>query len=389
VDARRLAVAAVERMGVERAIPALADAVTGDPNETVRLRAATALAHQTSDEIARRALVRAVSDPNSDVAIVAARAIATRHEPEVVAALQQRLGAGDERVQEVVEAALADLHRDDPTPFVDWMMGVDVPDRLAPAVRVLARMANPATLPLLRELLRSRSATVRAAAVRAVATLDIADVAESIDEMAQDPSEDVRVAMVEAVQWTANTLTRWAKLRRDPSARVRAQIATALERTHGPSARSSHKALEGMLGDGSPVVRAAALGSLAASSDPDGLGAFSRLWPQATLETRLALRREPRARAISELLGARLSSSADPKERKSAVIALGAFGAPGCAAQILPALRDPSPEVRVAAIDTLAAIDDGDTRARIAAMLGDPEADVQEAARRSLLHTGG
>jgi HEAT repeat protein len=390
VDARRLAVAAIERIGHGRAIPALADALTGDPNETVRLRAATALAHQASDEVARRALVRAVADPYSEVAIVAARAIATQPDPQVSAALQQRLGGGSERVQEVIEGVLADLHRADPAPFIDWMMGADVPDQLTPAVRVLARMTSPATLPLLRELLRSRFPSVRAAAVQAVLDLDdVAEVAGEMDAMAQDPSEEVRIAVVDAVKWSASALTRWAQLRRDPSVRVRARMATALERSHPPSAKSSHKALEGMLGDASPVVRAAALASLAASPDPDGLRAFGRLWQKAAPDTRVSLRSEPRALSISEGVAARLSTSADPATRKSAVVALGAFGAPGCAARVLPALRDPSPDVRVAAIHALGSIDDADARARIAEMLADPEATVQEAARRSLLHTVG
>jgi HEAT repeat protein len=389
VATRRLAVIAIERIDVERGIPVLADAATGDPNETVRLRATAALALQGSDQMARRGLIRAASDPNSDVAIVAARAIAMHKDPEVLTALLRRLGAGSDAVQEVVEEALADLYRDDPTSFADWMMGVDVPDRLTPAVRVLARMASPATLPLLRELLRSSSASVRAAAVGAIANLDVPDAASSIDDMAEDPSEDVRLAVVEAIQWNANSLTRWARLRRDPSVRVRVRIVTVLERAHGPSAKSAHRALEGMLGDGSPLVRAAALASLAASPDPDGLRAFGRLWPQAAPDTRGALRNEPRAVEISDRVTTRLSSSSEPAQRRSAVVALAALAVPGYASRIIPALRDPSPDVRIAAIHALAAGDDADARARIAEMLADPEATVQEAARRSLLHTVG
>lgn len=395
VDARRIAVGALARIGLERATPALADAVTGDPDERVRVAAAAALAHRTSDELARRALARAVADPSSEVAVVAVRAIAARREPEVALALQQRLGAGAGPVQGVVEAALADLHRDDPGPFVDWMMGVDVPDRLAPAVRVLARMHSPATLPLLRQLLLSQSAAVRAEAVLAVADFDPGGEGDGgqelrwLDEMAQDPSEDVRLAVVDAIRWAPTALTRWAQLRRDPSVRVRARVAGALERADGASAKSAHKALEGMLGDAAAPVRAAALASLAGSPDPGGLRAFARLWPQAALDTRTSLRDDPRATAVAERVASRLFISPDPSERKGAVVALAAFGAPGCAARVVPALQDPSPEVRVAAIHALRTLDDANARARIADMLADPEAAVQEAARRSLLPTVG
>jgi HEAT repeat protein len=389
VDARRIAVAALERIDLERATPSLADAATGDPNETVRMRAAAALSRRASDEIARRALARAVADPNSEVATVATRAIASRREPEVVDALQQRLGAGSEELQKVIEAALADIHRHNPAPFIDWMMGVEIPDQLTPAVRVLGRMATPATLPLLRELMRSRSVGVRAASIQAVAEIDPSWGAEALDEMAQDPSEDVRLAVVDAIEWTAVGLTRWAQLRRDPSVRVRERVAAALEHTQGMAAKSAHKTLEGMLGDPSPAVRAAALISLAASVDPAGLRAFARLWPQTAIDTRAALRADPRTLSVSERVSARLSASTDPGERNAAVVALTAFAAPGCAARVAFALRDPSPEVRVAAIYALGSLDDAEARARIADLLGDPEVAVQEAARRSLLQTVG
>ncbi|MBV9947521.1 MAG: HEAT repeat domain-containing protein, partial [Myxococcales bacterium] len=320
VEARRLAAAAVERMGAIRAVPALVDAATGDPNETVRLRATIALASRASDEAARRGLVRAVADPHSEVAMVGARAVAGRREPDVIHGLHKRLGAGSVRVQEVVEAALAELHREDPTPFLDWMMGVDVPDLLTPAVRVLSRMGNPATLPLLRELLRSRSVSVRAAALRAIARIDAAEAAAAADAMAQDPSEDVRTAVVDALEWTPQALTRFAQLRRDPSVKVRAELARALGRPREatPATKSVHRALEAMLGDASPAVRAAALASLAASPDADGLRAFLTHWPQVTLETRAALRDEPRSVELRARLVMRLGSSSDPAERKAA-----------------------------------------------------------------------
>jgi HEAT repeat protein len=389
VEARRLAVAALQRLALERATPVLADALTGDPNETVRLAAAEALSGRASDEIVRKALVGAIADPNSDVAIVAVRAVENRREREVVSALQQRLGVGAPEVQEVVETALARLHRDDPMPFLDWMMGFDVPDLLTPAVRVLARMGSPETLPLLRELLRSQSASVRATAVRAVANLPVADAVTALESMAQDPSEDVRKAVVDAITWNATTLTRLALLRRDPSVPVRVGVATALQRVTGASAKNAHKALESMLTDASAVVRAAALASLAGSADAEGLRAFGRLWPQAALDTRLALRSESRVGSLSQRMATRLVSSADPAERKTAVVALGALGGTEFAAHVAPALRDPAPEVRVAAIQALASVDDAKVRALITEMLTDPDAVVQEAARRSLLYNVG
>jgi HEAT repeat protein len=387
--ARRVAIEGLARLGLERAVPVLCDAATGDPNESVRLRAARALGDNVSDEGARFALIRAVADPNSEVAIAAVRALAARREPQVVSALQARLGAGAEELQEVVESTLADLFRDEPFSFVDWMMGVDIPDLLAPAVRVLARMASPAMLPLFAELVRSGSALVRAETVRALAQLPFATVGALIEEKAQDPSEDVRLAVVDAVGSTADALTRLAMLRRDPSARVRARAATALERLKGPPARGAHRALEAMLEDASPVVRAAALASLAGSRDPDGLRAFGDAWTSAALDARLELRAEPRAAALSDRLAIRLTSSPDPRERRCAVVALGAFAVSGFQTHVAPALRDPSPDVRIAAVQALASVDDPAIGTAIAEMLADPEGEVREAARRTLVRSAG
>ena len=70
-------------------------------------------------------------------------------------------------------------------------------------------------------------------------------------------------------------------------------------------------------------------------------------------------------------------------------MAIGALHAPGFATLILPALRDPSPEVRISAIQVLAVVDEEDVRARISEMVSDPEAAVQETARRLLVRTVG
>lgn len=389
VSARLLAVQGLAQLGFERAVPALCDAATGDPDEAVRLRATRALGPSAADGGARRALVRAIGDPSSLVAMAAARAVTQVRGPDVTAALERRLGAGTEELRDVVEETLADLHRDDPTPFVDWMMGVDVADLLAPAVRVLARMANPTMLPLFERLLRHGSPLVRVETVRALARLPFTDVVKQIEAATQDPNEDVRLAVVEGAAGIPDALTRLAMLRRDPSVRVRTAAASSLEHLRGASSRGAVRALEAMLADASPLVRAAALTSLAGSREPEGLLAFGQAWGRVSLDARLDLRREPRAAAISDRIARRLTSSSDADERRCAITALGAFAAPGCAAWIVPALGDPSAEVRIAAIQALASTDDAQARQAVSNMVSDPDSGVREAARRTVVRSVG
>ncbi len=389
VDARRLAVAALGRLHGPRVVEVLGDAVVGDPDETVRLRAANALVTRTDEPAARAALVRAVGDPNVDVVRVTLAALSRRREPEVAAALVRRLGAVPNELVEPLETAVATVHADDPMPFLDWMMGHDVPELLVPAVRVLGRIAHPSTLPLLRELARSRSDALRAASVTALAKLPGAEVARAIEELAQDPSEDVRIAVLEATTWTPDAVLRTAAVRRDPVVRVRAAAARSLARAIPGGERSAMRALEGMLDDASPVVRAAALVSLVALGPGEALLAFGRAWPTTALEVRLALRDDPRRADLSVRLAAILSSTSDVEQRRCAVVAIGAIGSDGFHVHVLPALADPSPAVRLAAIQSLAAVDEQGVRARIRELLSDPDPTIRDAARRSLVRTVG
>lgn len=387
IATRRLAVRALARMRGDRPLEILGDALSSDPDEGIRLAAAEALSVHAGEPAARRALVRAISDPNGDVAVAAVRGLSTRHEREVVSALMRRLGGGEPRVQDLVESALAELHRDDPMPFLDWFMGVDIPELLVPGIRVLQRLGNPITLPLLQQLAQSRSASVRAATVRALGALPLPEASAAVDAMTQDPHEDVRLGVLDVLMASPDAVMRSAPLRRDPSLKVRVRAAVVLERPTGSDAKGAVRALEAMMDDGSPEVRAAALASLAGTSDRDGLRAFGRLWGETALDTRHEFRSEPRAAALSERIAARLTSSGDPVERRAAVVALGAFGATGYEAFVEPALRDPAAEVRLAAVQALAATRDEKARAKLSAMLTDPEPAVRDAARRSMLRS--
>jgi HEAT repeat protein len=238
--------------------------------------------------------------------------------------------------------------------------------------------------PLFGELLRSRSPLVRSETIKAMAQLPFSDVADILVARAEDPSEEVRLAVVEALGSSARALTQLAMLRRDPSIRVRVTAARALERLGGTSGRAALRALEAMLDDSSPAVRAAALASMAGSREAGGLRAFAEAWARASLDARLELRSEPRAAALSDRIAGRLASGLEVDERRCAVVALGAFAVPGFAAHLLPALWDPSPLVRIAATHALAAVSDPGVQQALQKMLADPDGDVRDAATRAL-----
>lgn len=388
VESRRFAVRALGRLRGGRSVDVLADVLSSDPAEDVRLQAADALRDRASDAIARSALTRAVGDPSPDVAVRALEALAGRREPEVGRALARRLGAGPPEVQRRVESTLAALHRDDPSPFLDWMMGVDAPELLVPAVRVLEEMASQSTLPLLCELVKSRAPVLRAAAAKALGALPQPDFAV-LDSMAEDPSEEVRLAVLDTIVWTGESLLRANMLKNDPSVKVRTALAVSLDRFQGPATKTALKVVTSLLEDAAPAVRAAALVTLMGSGDPAGLHAFAQAWPSTTLDARFAVRAEPRAQEVVERLSARLTSSTEAAFRRSTVLAMSALGTADLQERLIPSLRDPSPDVRVAVIQALAALNQPSLRALLADMLLDPDVSVREVARRSMLRTVG
>ncbi len=385
--ARRFAVRALARLRGGRSSDVLADALSYDPSEEVRVQAASALAPRVDDPVARAALAKGVGDPSTEVASSCVRALARREEPEIAVALAKRLGAGAPEVQALVETTLADVHRGDPWPFLDRIMGADVPELLVPAVRVLERMAHPDTLPLLAELAKSEAAVVRAATVRALGALPVREAADVVDGMAQDPSEEVRLAVLETIIWSGDSLLRANPLRRDPSVRVRVALATSLDRFEGAATKSALSLVVALASDASSLVRASALVTMMASRDEAGLRAFAKAWAEASLDTRFDVRTEPRGPRVEAGLLLRLASETDAEARRAAVTAIGALGAPGFATRLLPSLRDPSPEVRVAVVQALAGMDEPEVRTRLAEMLSDPDTSVREVARRSMLRS--
>lgn len=388
VEARLVAVEALSRVRHDRSIDLLADVLGGDPAERVRLRAARALARAQDDAVARRALVRAIADPSVDVTLVAVRALGEARDASAAASLHKRLGLGTPEVNAAIEEAIASIHRTDVIGLLDRMMGEDRPEALAAAVRVLERIASREALPLLEQLVLSRDALVRSASVRACAAIAGREAARIVDKALEDPSEDVRVTALEALAASCSeaALERLSALRGDPSVVVRVRLARVLA---GFPAGAAAPLLEALATDVAAPVRASALATMLASCEAASLAAFARHWPKAAIDTRHELRDDPRAATITDRLAGVLGASVEPEQRAAAVAGISALAAPGWPLRLVLALRDPSPDVRIAAVRALAPVDDDDVRARVGALLADPDERVRESARRAQMRVVG
>jgi HEAT repeat protein len=383
---RRAAAEALAGIQGDGQVLIFAEALGADPDDAVRLRCAEVLARRVDNDVARNALIRAVEDPNPQVAGAAVEGLRTRRDPEVARVLFRRLGAGSLHVNQAVEQALAELYRDDPVGFVDRAMGTDRPAATLATIRVLELLAHPSTLPLLRELMKSQDAEVRAAGVRAAAKTGLPEVGALIGRMLDDPHEAVRIGTLEVIaQEGPSALVRLASARADPSVAVRSRLAQLLERFPGTA---SLKTIDTLLEDASAQVRASALVTLLSFADAESLRRFSAVWQKAAHDTIQQVQQESRGPAVTRKLTHLLSSGGDGTTRELAVTAIAALASEGYEQLLLPVLRDPRTAVRLAAALTLAQSKVPDVQKRVSELMEDPEFAVREAVREALARRG-
>ena len=378
-SSRRAAVEALASLRDTPPIAALSAALGADPDESVRLRCTEILARHVDDNQARGALLRAVADPSAHVAVSAIGALRGRREPPVVHALFKRLGAGSALVSDAVEQALAEYYREDPTSFVDRSLGSDRPAVIAAAVRVLERLADPRSAPLLERMLKAQDPEVRAASVRALASTAPQTAARSLQSMIDDPNELVRVAAYEVLSTSGpEALSRLLQARSDPAVVVRRRLCQVIDRFGYAVAAP---VLEELCDDASPRVTASALMTLASFASRESLRLFAARCSAASAEGVTELRAEPRAQTTTSKLGKLLIAGGDAGLREAAVVAIAALATPRHEQLLLPALRDPRGNVRLSAARALASCELPEIQERVAELVDDPESSVREAVR--------
>lgn len=384
---RRAAIETLAGMRGDAHLSVFADALGTDPDESVRLRAAQVLARFVDDEGARAALVRAVADPYPAVAVASIEGLRARRDPEVAKALLRRLGAASASVNQAVEEVLAELYHNDLRDFLDLTLASDRPGAIVAAIHVLELICDPASLPVLRQLLRSESAEIRAAAVRAVLKSGADEAGQLVATMFDDPHELVRMAALEVTASQGEgAAPRMAASRGDPSAAVRSRLCHLLERYSDARAKAL---VESLCDDVSAAVRASALLTLASYADAESLTRFTRICAEASAETLSALRSESRIHAVTRKLSALLVAGGDSALREQAVLAIAALAAEDHEQLLLPMLRDPRANVRLATARALASSEQRETQRRLAALADDPDANVREAAQSVMQRATG
>ncbi|HTS72979.1 MAG TPA: HEAT repeat domain-containing protein [Gaiellaceae bacterium] len=241
------------------------------------------------------------------------------------------------------------------------------------AVEALERLPGDAgSVVALRRMLVDPDASVRSAAIRALALLD-PDAPQTLDASAQDDATDVREELGRAAcTLDAETVE---SLLDDRAAEVREAAVRAL--VHCPDAVPLSRLLDS-LGDESWHVRRAACDAVAAA----GGDAAGHALIDALLDSRIEVRGRALV-ALERLYGDRLEAAlegnlAQANNRLRGVL-IGLLGGRGRGEVALRYLRDPAPEVRIAVVHALAVVDSLGAEQALRALAADSDPAVRNA----------
>jgi HEAT repeat protein len=201
----------VQSPSVERGVAVLI-ALLRDESPDIRRTAAESLG-KIGDQSALPAVLPLLSDPMPAVRSAAAQALGRLASPTdeaVIAGLSRLLADPDDGVRQAAALAIGDIE---------------------PPPRLMVGVAD---------LLRSSDVQVRRAAVRALLSLDTAQVVRWLLPLLADPDADVRQAAVAALGFSGDARAAtalWKRLVEDPSPAVRAEAAYHLGKLSGLDTR--------------------------------------------------------------------------------------------------------------------------------------------------------
>jgi HEAT repeat protein len=334
----------------EEMVPVLTDGLAS-PNPAVRMLACeciSALGH-----LAAAPLIEAViADPNPEVRTVAINALVRLGGDAAVPAISRCLLDPEAVVREAAAAALCRMDVDRVT---DALLGLLQSSSIPPRTALTIARANPhpALHPFIVSSLGDPSASVRRAAVEALARQPTVDVVGTLEPLLRDPDVDVRRSVV----------TILGGLR---SRRVRQLLVTQAE------------ADPETLGE---VVRA--IGKLGDTTNiPFLAGLFDREGTDLKLGVIEALRdiNDP---ATEPFLSKQLGNS-DPTIRRAVVLALGTSRSPNALTQLAAVARDPDPTVRSAVAAVLGGVEGPQAQDALTRLAHDQSRTVAALARQAL-----
>ncbi len=381
---RKRAVAALANLETPMAVEALAASLRHDPDRQVRLRVASCLTQQRDNAHVRFVLGQAVVDPYPEVRIAAISSLGNVGDIEDAQPLLRSLRANEPQVVAASETALAKIFGQNVVDFIDWMLGQLSPKVFLSSLRIVTEIADDRSLGLLLHLLGSSVAEIRLQTVSALARLRHPDAIQRLLEALSDPIQDIRAQIVTALcAFPRNDVfDEFRNTILDPSVLVRSALATGLPTMENTQAV---ELLDTLTQDQHPDVITLAMLGLLDCPDNEGKSRFLDRWPNLSETNQNTILHQQSGQA--DKLAAFVTSASNPKLREVCVRCLAALGPRRHARHIALGLRDPHPDVRIAAIEGLSCLAKERLEDWLKSVMDDPVAEVRAAARRLLIHS--
>lgn len=334
----------------------------------------------TLTDDARRALERALRDPEAAVRVAALDAV-ERHDAQPL--LPAVLSVLDDESREVRLRAIRILAgRRDPRIALPLLSRADDADRQVRADAIRALGSHPRATPALLRLLTDPADEVRAAAMDALAALRADGAVPSFVSLARRRPVDEtarRAQLALGKVGTPAAIAALIALTRTPP--VSPETKAAL-RAAGPAAVPAlARELDGGT-PGSAAVAAATLGEIGDRRATVALCGAAERRPELAPVALDALARVGDAAAIPTLV--RAAESSDLETRRRAYAALLALRDARAAVTLARGLTDPDPHVRALSARLAAALDAQAAAPALAGLLGDGERDARRGAATAL-----
>lgn len=407
-EIRAGAVEAVSHIASPRVEALLERAVT-DPNPDVRLCAVKAIG-QRGEARWLGLLIEQLGDARIEVRIAAAEGLGRIGSRAALEALVHCMATPERELREAVSGVLAG--RGVRAVLELTSMAATRETTLA-LVWTLGKTRDPAALPEFERLARSADADVRAAVAGALGKIAERGAVRLLCELLADRSERVRAAAVNALGsvGSEDVVPALERVLQDPDAFVRNRVAITFGRIGGPKSLAAlDHARTRFAGDVTAsayvVIGYALCGSeegfgraIAALADAQVQQEVARLVEQEPAELRRRFREylhldgedgpvPLEAAALLQTYATTIRTNRDAQVRCAAIEAIRSLGAEGCRELLLDAVAtDPSPEVRRQALAVLAPAV-REVSAAFEQALKDPSPEVQVAAVAGLGRTG-
>ena len=323
--------------------------------------------------------------PNEDVRTTALMVAESFNDPRLVGPLCRMLRDPDWWLKVSACDSLGALGDARAVPFLVQSLADE--DCCWAAVEALGRIGDPDAAPLLRRWAKSQDVALRAEAVVGLGSIPTVAAKETVLDALADPSERVRIAALQGVLRVhgADVIEALEPLCADPLVSVRLGVAQMQGRSQNPAATDVAVRL---CEDPVDEVRTEALLALLALGDGGALKEFNRLMENQPEPIQASLRdledEHPARKATRRILETSNRSTA----RRVALRALGFLGRIPVDT-LVTALRDPDPQVRVAALEIGSDYRDDEVTQAMERMVDDPDPEVRDAFRRQRIFVVG